>query len=916
MISKLLITSQDNGIEKEYPIVTDIPISITFQQADIRFPDKRNCSFSKTIELYATNELNILFENIFNVNIKTLRFNPNKKTSCRYLVDEIEQFKGSLQLVAVSISDNNNVVYSCNLRGNEANLFSDIGDKLLSDLDFSEYNHTYNRTNIINSWDNYTSDGVGYYYPFVDNGRNGGSNTNFIVEQFIPCFTAKEYIDKIISDAGYSYNSTLFNSGEFCDVYVYPNVKSITLSSSQLQSRQFYVGLNSDVTLTPSSFLVVDFNKETTPFFDSSPAQSHGTYAIISERGLYTITGIGVFNVTLTHTNPSVTHAKIFIYLTTQIRKSGNGGAGWFTVCQAVTKIDPVKVNINIGSNIFNAATSSGIYDLYTGDYVECRVEVRVGLPTYYDSSNNVVSTGTGTISYKLVSGSNGSSFYLLSAGNELMSGNSLDINTCLPKAIKQKDFLKSILQAFNMFIDVDKNNNKLLNIETYSHYFNIGNGGDAIVNWENKIDRDKPIEINPLFLIEGKRYEFTYKEDKDYYNTIYNANNNEIFGYKKVEIDNDFLKETKKNELIFSPTHNAPNYAIDAVYPKIYEFTDNKINQIVPNIRLLYANPTNSSNPYNFHDSSDNSVIQTTKLGYAGHCDSPTAPNVDLNFSFPKEVFYSYPALSFTTGNLYNKYHKLFLENITGRDSKVVICNLWLTPHDIYNFTFRKKYFIDGAYYLVNKIIDYTPYVQKSTKVELIKLVDVTVFTPTREDVTFDGTVTRSGLTPIEVRNTETRSVIYSDSVELINSNDIFVDSNSSKITLINSSNVQVIGVTDFIGIGLNDVVIDSSYSGKTINTSAISITEVIVPFYNASASDAVLNCTGNEGYDDTNVSLEDIVSVIGKEITIKNSSTGDIIINANQSPIYYIDGVETLTLAPSEVVTLLNTGTSFIKI
>ena len=64
----------------DYPIVAPIPVPITFVQADIREPDKRKASFSKTIVLYGSNEVNKLFELIYEANTKTQRFNVNKKT--------------------------------------------------------------------------------------------------------------------------------------------------------------------------------------------------------------------------------------------------------------------------------------------------------------------------------------------------------------------------------------------------------------------------------------------------------------------------------------------------------------------------------------------------------------------------------------------------------------------------------------------------------------------------------------------------------------------------------------------------------------------------------------------------------------------------------------------------------------------
>ena len=56
---------------KNYPMVTDIPISINYVQSDVREPDKRNASYTKTVQLYGTNDTNILFENIFEANVQT-----------------------------------------------------------------------------------------------------------------------------------------------------------------------------------------------------------------------------------------------------------------------------------------------------------------------------------------------------------------------------------------------------------------------------------------------------------------------------------------------------------------------------------------------------------------------------------------------------------------------------------------------------------------------------------------------------------------------------------------------------------------------------------------------------------------------------------------------------------------------------
>ncbi len=822
--TKLILKDQTSGIAKEYPIVTDIPISLTYQQADVREPDKRNASQSKTIKLFATNEINKLFENLFDVNIATQTFNPNKKTQAVYLVDEIENFRGDLQLIKITRDANNNIIYDCNIIGNEGNVFIDIGEKTLSQLNFSTYNHTYNRANIINSWDNYVA-GTGYYYPFVDNGKNGGSFNNFKVEQFIPCFHAKEYIDKILSDAGYTYTSSFLNGSEFKRNIIYPNISSASLTDAQLALRQWYVGLNSNINnITTFQWNGITFNNESAPFFDSSPAIHSGGVATITQAGRYNL----VFNLKsiLTANNNANTNADQFIVdnYTHKLRilKSSDGGATWFglgvnstNLGDAIynfTRLSPTSITANYSSNLAVNNVLLGV-----GDLIKCEYWVEYVFD-FYDSVN-AESVSLSSNEVAINSGASGSAFYGLAASSTIGAGEIIYGNSVLPTTIKQKDFLKWIMQMYNLFIDVDKTNPKSLIIEPYYTYFNLGTGGSSIVNWENKIDKDKPFEVNPLFLLEGRVYEYTYKEDKDFYNQKYIKNKGEIFGYYKQTIDNDFLSQTKKNEIGFSPTPNVDNPVIGAIYPRIYDVDDNGIKTIASNIRILYAKPTTSTNNYNFEDSSLGTTIQTNKIGYAGHTDNPLDPTIDLNFYFPKETYYTYPELSFTTGNLYNKYHKSYLENITGRDSKLVIANLWLTPVDIYNFTFRKKYFIDGAYYLVNKIVDYTPFVQKSTKVELIKLIDVTVFTPTKYPVITLGAIDRDYGT-IKPTRPDGTNINYSDTSVQWGGRNTFISAESERVTLINSENVQVIGATDFVGVGLKDVTIDSSYNGKRLNT------------------------------------------------------------------------------------------------
>lgn len=713
-------------------IVENVAVPITFRLNDVREPDKVKGSFTKTVTLYGTNEINKIFENVFEVNIQLNTFNPNKKIVAKYYVNDVLNFKGNLQLNKVSLNADNNIVYDCNILGENVDIFTAIGESELTDLDFSAYDHTYNRTNQIASWANYNL-GSGYYYGFVNNGNNNGSDSVFNVKDFIPCLSAREYIDKIFAAKGFTFTSDFLDTDEFKSIWIYPNIDKLELTQSQLDNRQFFVGLNADYTITPNSAYIVNFPNESLPFFDAGN-QVSGTYAQIAQSGYYNIIASNKIEVTFSHTDSNVSYAIIQnLQPITQLRYSPDN-TNWYVlnsnanILQDPTTSSKFTIN-NSQSKEFTHEVASGEVFRNANDYIESRfiLDNTAYTITYYNSSNVVITpTGTLTLTYKLKSGTNKTSFYMLASQKEVSEGNALEMASVLPKKIKQKDFLKSIIQAFNLIIEPDKDNANNVIIEPYSAFYGVDTE-----DWSNKLDTDKDITINPLFLLEGRRYIYKYKEDKDYYNTLYKNRYNEIFGQNIITVDNDFLTQDKTNELVFSPTPMVANYDLGIAYPKIQTINANVISKCVPNIRMLYAGGVkNTVNPYTYKQSGQTDLI-TTEYGYLGHIDDTDAPTLDLNFDYPKEVFYNFVGSQFTSNNLYNRFHKNFVTNITDKNSKTMTCYIYLNPIDINKFSFRKKYYVNGAYWIVNTL-EYNPMVEDSFKVELIKVLTLESHTPT----------------------------------------------------------------------------------------------------------------------------------------------------------------------------------------
>ena len=174
----------------------DESVSLNYNIADISDISNKNSSYSKTIKLPDTGRNRQAFSNIFSIEatspiwsdslpvpVQQRSFNPNKKVKCFILQDTLITFQGNLQLTNIVYDYNNNrhsydvVIYSDN-----DNLYKNIGELYLSDLDLTRFNHKFSYDNVVNSWNNSFVDG--YFYPMVDYGNSLSMTKVFNVRDF------------------------------------------------------------------------------------------------------------------------------------------------------------------------------------------------------------------------------------------------------------------------------------------------------------------------------------------------------------------------------------------------------------------------------------------------------------------------------------------------------------------------------------------------------------------------------------------------------------------------------------------------------------------------------------------------------------------------------------------------------------
>ena len=675
------------GSSGSIDLFEDIPVSLNFSIADIRNPDKRNASYSKTINIPGSKHNNKIFGHIFEIDIDG-SFNPNIKTPAIIYSDEIEQINGYLQLLKIN-AFGDKITYECTILGTVGNIFTIIGDRYLTDLNLSQYDHQYTKANQKASWTGIR--GAGYLYPLIDYGETNG--LTYDVNNFYPAIYAKTYIDKIFESAECSYYSNFLDSDFFKNLIVPYNSGHLVLSAVQGGDRYMETQVSNQTVVlssTNTNPLTTLLQFQSVPATDPSNQWNNATYqGTIAYTGTYSLYGSTDYETTSSNT------------------VTGN----YYIYRERAGVITTIGTFFMLGGSTSTTFTMSVLsVGLTAGDKIYAGLEVR-----------NVAS-GTGNLLVTF------SGFTMVVVNSGIVDGGYVGLNDAIPQKIKQKDFLMSIVKCFNLYIQPDKDYSNKYYIEPRNSFYSSG----VTVDWTEKLDISKDLEIKPMGELDSRVYKYSYTEDSDYYNALYKLFNKEVYGTRLIDTKNEFIGGTKENTVIFAATPLVGNDLLDRVIPVISAGSLNVPTEFKSyNIRLLYyGGVLTTANPWTYTSYVSGNTSETT-YPYVGHLDSVTNPTLDLSFGVPFEVYYT--ALTYTNNNLYNAYHKQFLDEITDKDSKIVTGWFYLTPVDIYTLDFRNQFYVDGHYLRLNKVMDYDPVKPGLTKCEFIKIKTANTFVPTQ---------------------------------------------------------------------------------------------------------------------------------------------------------------------------------------
>lgn len=697
----------------------DVDINITFSVQDIENPTNRQSSFSRTIQIPSTTNNDSIFGSIYLFNSWVVNFDPSIKADCIVLQSGNTIFQGVAQLLAIK-EDQAGRTYEIGMYGETANLFKTIGDAELTDLDFSDLNHVWDSTNITDSWSNsITSDGTSYYYPFIDYGQNferqNTSPASFLyeIEDFYPGIYLKEYIDRIFDAAGYTYESSFLNGANgslFKQLIVPYGVSGVPylpndliesfLYRVRLKTMTFPVQPTNPYNANGSTYLLEMGVITPLPYFDG------GNYDEVAYQ--YVSPVDQTLNVQFNSTCfPDADYVNVTA--TFKLYKNGAYHSDFFFLNWSGAELGNPKSGGNIIAGL----------NLLVGDTIEVRM---------------TVSNVAGTVKMRVVT----SQTYWLNqvASTPLMQpGYTWDMNQTIVPKIKQSELLSSVISMFNLYVYPDKYSPKKLYIEPWSDFFDQG-----VVDWTEKFDVNKGFEILPSGFYNPKQFKFSYKNGGSFFEKRYQQSYNQGYGTRTYNVGNEFNTGDVTKEIVAGCGVMAGYTASSRIAPRFFDMDQNAvIKPVAPGLRILFGR-------YQTYPADAGLFVfdgtPFDKYPYAGTLDNPYEPTLDILFGIPREVYYSNNTetnaiFKYTDGNLFNTYWKNFVDTYTDKDAKKIVVYLQLLPVDIANLDFRKLIYINGVYFYLLSVTDYKANDDISTKVELLKVLNLSPFVPTTFELT-----------------------------------------------------------------------------------------------------------------------------------------------------------------------------------
>ena len=722
-------TQTSNNIDpQDGQVIVDLyekeEIPLTLSVDDFKNVAEKVQSYSKDFNLPGTKRNNKIFDNIFEITRSDngIVFNPYKETGAILKEDGFTVFQGFLRLIEIK-TQKGELSYNVNLYSEAIALADILKDKTFADIDMSELQHTYNRVTILTA--NTTAAGLPLDNPLPTNsfaGTAGATSTDVLkypfcnwtgnilatpsitggtINQNMPSLTTLEdafrpwiqikyLINRIFSDAGFTWSSNLFDSADFGRLFM-----------------DFNWG--SDITMdipNATSYSMLYYY----PVF-STPLNHYATTSFTPLK-LFPAAGLTV---------PPNYDSATNIYTATQANENVNVSFD-FSVENTSGSTQTVFFQWTLSAGqppqaVYSTTVAAGTTANYQGTV---NVLLQVGqtfAPEFKASAGATIKQTDQQFQNAILSPISNSlwNISIVSGPSSISMVNSTIINT-LRGELGQWDFLKGIMTMFNLITLQDPTNPTNLIIEPYDDIF-VNNANSTTYDWTNKVDTTQ-IQLKPLDL--KRSTIFKYEEDEDDYsfNVYKNATNGFLYG-SLVYSATGYTMLTGQEEIVATPfasTIIKPLFDTtpEFICPQIYGSNDDatEAEGISNKPRILYdvsgsSGYTMANTTFYIPAQSGQSGINEDQYSLFSH--TTTIPSgsgsTDYNFGACQLIGIGNAPID----NLFNTYYSNYYDELYHPDTRTLTLKVLLTSADIANFEFHDKVRIKSLIYRVNKI-DYKP--------------------------------------------------------------------------------------------------------------------------------------------------------------------------------------------------------------
>lgn len=606
----------------------DSQFSIDFSVINIKDPFSRKGVKSYNFKIAGNKVVNQMLNNYYEVNSVDGTYNHNLKQKVIVLRNGVIILDNAYmrlininKLPSMDQYGDQMISYDVTVGDDATAFFTDITNKFLTEIDFSDMDHTYTAANVVASFPNsairdnaLNTGGYKYVLPWT-------SEKVYKLEECRPAISLYEYFNRIHGGAGYTWEWEGFDTNKIRMDKLWIPYNGDTPKMHDQEQYEVAAEITTPFTKSgydwgatyPEDILSTNF------ICDTEIIDSLGLYDPIT--GEYTSninTGTGTIEATfeveyeLIITNPTGGD----LYLTNGSLAAPIADYGWKYRSYIWIKNETSGIYSQQASfkEDLILTTPSAYYTLPAGDTVISSGTVRTPvLPVTDIQFGDVLKTYIGSDAEfegvnwfrSATTGTGGSQpvhtrleiasikMIILPRLDTYGYNTNLVMNDFVPNKIKQSDFIKGVANFYNLIIYPDSVNERKIIYKLRDDYYDEGGAKD----WTKKLCLDKDQSISFISDSNAKKVILSYTPDNDSANKDYLAETKEVYGQLEYTLENDNIKGYENKEVVFSPTPIA--YTSFGTYNPLWPAQAPNVNIRI----LLDGGVQDTLEPYNIID-------------------------------------------------------------------------------------------------------------------------------------------------------------------------------------------------------------------------------------------------------------------------------------------------------------------------